>query len=401
MDRHVHCSLRRIFCFGVGLHALSACARGGDELVVQRTDSAGVEIVLSTGADRILDWQFERMFAVGGANDGPESFFRVSSRLVEADAAGNLFILDPQNARIVVFDKDGHFLRSMGSSGGGPGEFQSPESISVSPDGEVAVFDYGKVSLVRFDGNGEVIDEQPFPLFPTPTPWRPRRRHFEQFRDTTLVSTSTSPMAAGSLTQMLRQIVDSDTLLLAELPLPQPEMAMFEKCGGGIPLLPLFAPELAWATQPGMVAMSSSAEYSVSFREAGSPTRFVRREIAPMPASRDQAILHLGEGMRFNFPRGPCLIEPAEVVEKGGYADVIPLIGTLMLSPSGELWVQRFMVDRDAIVPIDVFDAGGAYIGTLERESFSPVVLLPGDRVGVVEKDESDVERLVVLSIQR
>ena len=397
MDRHVHCSLRRIFYFGVGLHALSACARDGNELLVQRTDSAGVEIVLSTGADRILDWQFERVFAVGGADDGPESFFSVSSRLVRADAAGNLFILDRQNARIVVFDKDGHFLRSMGSSGGGPGEFQSPGSFSVSPDGAVAVFDYGKGGLVRFDASGEVDDEQPFPLFPTPN----LQRHFSQFRDTILVSTSTSPMAAGSLTQMLRQIVDSDTLLLAELPLPKPEMAMFEKCGGGIPLLPLFAPELVWATQPGMVAMSSSVEYSVSFREAGSPARFVRREIAPMPASRDQAIFHLGEGMRFNFGRGPCLIEPAEVVEKGGYADVIPLIGTLMLSPSGELWVQRFMVDRDAIVPIDVFDAGGAYIGTLERESFSPVVLLPGDRVGVVEKDESDVERLVVLSIQR
>ena len=397
MDRHVHCALRRIFYFGVGLHTLSACARDRDELIVQRTDSAGVEIVLSTGADRILDWQFERVFAVGGADDGPEAFFRVTSRLVEADAAGNLFILDPQNARIVVFDKDGHFLRSMGSSGGGPGEFQSPGSFSVSPDGAVAVFDYGKGGLVRFDASGEVDDEQPFPLSPTSNP----QRHFSQFRDTTLVSTSTSPMAAGSLTQMLRQIVDSDTLLLAELPLPQPEMAMFENCGGGIMLPPLFAPEVAWATQPGKIAVSASVEYSVSFREAGALTRIVRREIEPMPASRDQAIAHLGEGFRINFGRGPCLIDPAEMVDKRGYAEIIPLIGTVFLLPSGELWVQRFMVDRDAIVPIDVFDAGGAYIGTLERESFSPVVLLPGDRVGVVEKDESDVERLVVLSIQR
>jgi hypothetical protein len=89
------------------------------------------------------------------------------------------------------------------------------------------------------------------------------------------------------------------------------------------------------------------------------------------------------------------------MVDKRGYADVIPLIGTVFLSPSGELWVERFMVDRDAIVPIDVFDARGAYVGTLVRESFSPVVLLPGGRVGVVETDELDVQRLVVLSIQR
>ena len=87
---------------------------------------------------------------------------------------------------------------------------------------------------------------------------------------------------------------------------------------------------------------------------------------------------------------------PSSIVATNAEAVTGPMPGTVH-----ELWVQRFMVDRDAIVPIDVFDAGGAYIGTLERESFSPVVLLPGDRVGVVEKDESDVERLVILSIQR
>jgi hypothetical protein len=399
MNLHEHSSLRRILFFGMALHALSACARDGGELVVQRTDSAGVEIVLSPAADRPLDWQFEREFAIGGRDEGPESFFMVSSQVVEADAAGNLFILDPQNSRIVVFDADGQFLRSMGGSGGGPGELLSPGSIAVSPDGAVAVFDYGKGGLVRFDGNGEVMDEQPFPLFPTPTAYP--QRHISQFRDTTLVSTSTSPMEAGRLTQMLRQIVDSDTLLLAELPLPRPEMAMFDECGGGIMLPPLFAPELAWATQPGRIAVSASMEYSVSFREAGSLTRIVRREIDPMPASHDQAVLHVGEGMRINFGRGPCLIEPAEVVDKRGYAEMIPLIRTVFLSPSGELWVQRFTVDKGAIAPIDVFDAGGAYIGTLKRESFSPVVLLPGDRVGVIEKDDSDVERLAVLSIQR
>jgi hypothetical protein len=40
-------------------------------------------------------------------------------------------------------------------------------------------------------------------------------------------------------------------------------------------------------------------------------------------------------------------------------------------------------------------------VGTLVSESFSPVVLLPGERVGVVETDEFDVKRLVVLSIQK
>ncbi len=254
---------------GLGLYGLSACAGDSNTIGVQRTDSAGVEIVVSPSADRTLDWQFERVFVIGGTDEGPESFFRVESRLVEADAAGNLFVMDRTNSRIVVFDANGQFLRSMGSSGGGPGEFQSPASFSVSPDGAVAVFDFGKGNLVRFDAEGGIEVEQPFPLYPTPN----AQRHFSQFRDTTLVSTSTSPMEADALIQRLRQIVDSDTLVLAELPLPRPEMAMFEECGGGLMLPPLFAPEVAWATLPGKTAVSASVEYSVSIIEAGTLTK--------------------------------------------------------------------------------------------------------------------------------
>ena len=397
MSRQVQCSLSHILCGAVGLSALSACAIERDELVVQRTDSAGVEVVLSGGSDRALDWQFHRLFELGGSEEGPESFFRISARRIGADANGNLFVLDPENARVVVFNEDGQYVRSMGSSGSGPGEFQAPGSFSVSSQGAVAVFDYTKGSLVRFDEYGEVDDEQLFPIFPSPND----QRHFAQSHDTTIVSTSSVLRDGSGLHQVLRQIVASDTLVLLELPLPPPEMAMFEKCGGGLRLPHIFAPEIAWDVQPGMVAVSSSVEYSVSIREAGDLTRIVRREIVPMPASRDQAIIYLGEGFPINFGRGPCLIDPAEMVDKRGHADLIPLIGTVLLSPSGGFWVQRFTVDQKAAMPIDVFDAHGAYVGTLERESFAPVILLPGARVGVVEKDESDVERLVVLSIRK
>jgi hypothetical protein len=390
-----------IGCIGLAISGLSACAGGADAPTVQRTDSAGVEIVLSSGSDRVLDWQFNRLFELGGAEEGPESFFRVSPRLVRADAAGRIYVLDPENSRIVVFDSDGQFIRSMGGSGGGPGEFQSAASMSVSPEGAVAVFDFRKGSLVRFDENGEVEVEQPFPLFPRPD----GQRHFEQFHDTTLVSTTHFSSDGNSQQQVLQQIVDSDTLVLAELPLPPATLAMFEKCGGGLRLPPIFAPQVAWDTQRGMVAVSLTMEYSISIREDGYLTRIARRAIEPRPASRERAILNLGEGMSIDFGRGPCLIDPAEMVDKRGYAEVVPLIGTVFLSPSGELWVERFTtdftVDADSIPPVDVFDAGGSYVGTLVSESFSPVVLLPGERVGVVETDELDVQRLVVLSIQR
>jgi hypothetical protein len=401
MHADLKCRWSAMLWIGLGFSGLFACAGGSDSSTVQRSDSAGIEIVVSSGSDRVLDWQFNRLFELGGAEEGPESFFRVSPRLVRADAAGRIYVLDSENARIVVFDSDGQFVRSMGGRGGGPGEFQSPATMSVSPEGAVAVFDFGKGSLVRYDESGEVEVEQPFPLFPRPD----GQRHFEQVHDTTLVSTTHFSNDGNSQQQVLQRIVDSDTLVLAELPLPPSKMALFEKCGGGLRLPPIFAPQVAWDTQRGMVAISLTMEYSISIREGGHLTRIARRAIEPLPASREQAILNLGEGMSIDFGRGPCLIDPAEMVDKRGYADFVPLIGTVFLSPSGELWVERFTadftVDTDSIPPVDVFDAGGSYVGTLVSESFSPVVLLPGERVGVVETDEFDVKRLVVLSIQK
>ena len=397
MRRHRFSSTTHLGCAAWGLCALAACTAARDESAVQRSDSAGIEIVVSGGPDRELAWQFQRLFTLGGADDGPEAFFRLAPGLIGSDGGGNLFVLDPTNARVAVFDADGRFVGTMGSRGNGPGEFGMPASLSVSPDGAVAVFDFAKGRLVRFDVARRIVEEQPFPTFPAPN----RQRHFEQLHDTTVVAASTARRDEGALHQVLRQIVGADTLVLLELPLPQPEMALYEQCGGGLQLPPIFAPEIAWAARPGTVAASSTAEYAIAFWNAGRVARIVRRDIKPVIATRDQAIRHLGEGYRINFGRGPCLIDPAEMVDKRGYADVVPPIGTVLLGPSGELWVRRFTVDPEAVAPIDIFDAGGAYVGTLDRTPLAPVILLPGDRLGVVETDELDIDRLVVFAIRR
>ena len=397
MVYRVSLGLNNILCLALGFCALSACTGGQDSSVIERADSAGVQIVLSSGSDRVLDWQLHRLFALGGSDQGPESFFRVSPQLVGADAGGNLFVLDPQNARIVTFDTDGHFVRSMGGTGGGPGEFQMPGSMWVSPDGAVAVFDYGKGNLVHFDKSGEVLREQPFPIFPPPT----RQRHFGQLHDTILVLTRIPAVDTDGQREVLWHIAGSDTLILAQVLLPPAAMSMFPGCGGGLRLPPLFSPEVAWDTRAAVVAVSSSHEYSIDVIRLGQFTTRVRRDMSPSPASQGLAIEHLGEGFRINFGRGPCLIEPAEMVDKRGYAKFVPLIQTVLLSPAGELWVQRFAMGQDSVGPVDVFNTSGAYIGTLALGSLVPVVLLPDDRVGIVEKDELDVERLVVMSIER
>ena len=90
----------------------------------KRVDSAGVEIVTYAGPDVPLAWSFDSLFALGGADSGPQSFYQVNGA-VGGDADGNIYVLDTSAKRIVVFDSAGTFVRTMGRPGGGPGSFST------------------------------------------------------------------------------------------------------------------------------------------------------------------------------------------------------------------------------------------------------------------------------------
>jgi 6-bladed beta-propeller len=57
---------------------------------------------------------------------------------VAFDAAGNIFVADGYgNSRIVKYDKDGRFLKQVGSRGSGPGQFNLIHAIAVDAQGNV------------------------------------------------------------------------------------------------------------------------------------------------------------------------------------------------------------------------------------------------------------------------
>jgi len=58
--------------------------------------------------------------------------FNVPSCLEVSDK--EIFVLDTMNHRIQVFNLDGHFLRSIGQRGKGPGEFNSPEGLFIDKE---------------------------------------------------------------------------------------------------------------------------------------------------------------------------------------------------------------------------------------------------------------------------
>jgi DNA-binding beta-propeller fold protein YncE len=76
------------------------------------------------------------------------------------DAEGNTYISDGYiNSRVAKYDKDGNWVKSWGTPGTGPGQFNTPHSIAVDARGEVYVADRGNRRIQVFDGDGKFLRE--------------------------------------------------------------------------------------------------------------------------------------------------------------------------------------------------------------------------------------------------
>jgi streptogramin lyase len=73
-------------------------------------------------------------------------------------ANGDVYVSDGYgNDRVVVFDKNGKFVRAWGKLGTGPGEFSQPHSIALDSRGRVYVADRNNSRIQIFDSSGKFL----------------------------------------------------------------------------------------------------------------------------------------------------------------------------------------------------------------------------------------------------
>ena len=82
-------------------------------------------------------------------------FSRVMS--IDIDKDENIYILDKASEEVRVYNKQGKFLRSFGSRGQGPGEFQNPRFIQILNNQEIIVWDSSSRRFLVFSLAGEYL----------------------------------------------------------------------------------------------------------------------------------------------------------------------------------------------------------------------------------------------------
>ncbi|MCA1724265.1 MAG: NHL repeat-containing protein, partial [Thermomicrobia bacterium] len=66
-----------------------------------------------------------------------------------------LYVTDTGNSRVLVFDKNGTFVRMFGSFGSGNGQMDNPVGIAARADGTIAVADTNNARVLLFSADGQ------------------------------------------------------------------------------------------------------------------------------------------------------------------------------------------------------------------------------------------------------
>jgi hypothetical protein len=390
--------------------------------LVAAVPAAAQQDVALPARDRALSDRPADVYTVGAA-DG-ESWEMFSGITAMAfDAADNLYVLDSQNTRVVVFDPAGRFVRQFGKRGSGPGELLAPFGLTVASDGHVVINDVGNRAFVVFQPTGEHVRNVPYPLDGTmlmgPIQADPRG-------GIVVRATRRDPsQPATSHAQVVRQLLDerSAPVQIARFDMPPPQVInQAENRRMVINMDPVFAARPSWGVLPGGgLVLHTDESYAVKVHDGASRhVRTITRPFTPRRVTkRDRDAYE--ERARTQQAAGPGIAMTvrsdgaggggASVAFSGGgggggtvtlpanferpFADVMSVITNVRTDPAGRIWIQRRHDDGRDAGPIDLVSAEGRYVGTLPAQPLPGAVSTSGLAAWVV-RDDMGIERVSV-----
>lgn len=103
------------------------------------------------------------MDSINGLDTQAGGFKNPESLYIGAD--DHLYLVDTGNSRIVEMDKNGGFIRTIGT-GSGSGQLKEPKGLYVKPDGTLYVADTKNARIAVFDKSGKFVKDFKKPSSP-------------------------------------------------------------------------------------------------------------------------------------------------------------------------------------------------------------------------------------------
>jgi hypothetical protein len=329
-------------------------------------------------------WRLEPATEIGAVDEGPFAFGEVRSVLL---GPGNkVYIADRMAARIQVFDSIGRHVRTIGRRGGGPSEFGELYALGWLGD-TLLTMDPRNARLGLFSRDGDWLGSWRWqPL--TGPPVRFHRAGKDEIYAPVVVS------RAGAVQRGFARYVHdgpADTLI----PPSQPQgLSSITVCphpeGGGFSYFDVpFAGRFVTRAGPdGTLALATSDAYRISFVGPGGDTlRIVEREAMPLPIGDEEWEREIAEYREFRARNSGIDCEPDQMPRPAHK----PAFRMLFWDTEGRLWGEAF---RAGGFTFEIFDPEGRLIAEAAAPERDPDVPphARGDAMVMVRRDSLGVQ---------
>ena len=404
------------------LTLLAACGDGPElpPSQAQDTDSAGVSVVTNPPSDAAYAAIVREPVLSIGAVEGPdeEVFGRVAS--VARGGTGNFIVADGQAGEIRVFGADGDHLRTLGTVGDGPGEFQTLAGAWPTAEGVIVAADRRLRRITLFGPEGELTSTATLNW-----PDEPLIDPIGLAGEGAVLSLVESlnfrpPESAGSMQDALESLSDplgakprylvrhdlAGALIDTVATLPG-VVTQTSAQGSGTQVMiqimrvPFSPSPTASASPQGRVAVTDGRSYEYSVHgPAGSHERIVRLAEEP-PVRTDE---HLETWVRGSTGGRESMDDAQVEAAMGRYEGMpmperLPAWNSLLIADGGEIWARRFAVRGVEAHRWDVFDADGNFLGQVVVPARFRIQHIGDGKLTVISADDLGVERVEVYEL--
>lgn len=371
-------------------------------------DSAGVQIVENPApASAEPPWVLDTVPALDLGNqptDPTQEFSQYVQPFRLAD--GRLVVANGGTGEIRFFGPDGHWLKTVGRKGSGPGEFGQLGWLDVAAGDTIRAFDWDARRVTVLAGDGTV--QRMYLLTATGPASAPRP--VAVLGDGRLIALGQSFVTPGSKAGAGRDTMplyaaDGSGLMrdsLGRVAGPERVIAT-EKNSVMVTRLP-FGKDLSVAARGDRIYLGTADRPEVAVLNAtGAPVRLIRWTAPPVPVTQADIDQYLAtfaagfqpgqEAMRDRF---------TEIARRSPFPKMKPAYAGIRVAPDGSLWVERYtQPDQNAPTVFDVFDSGGQWLGTVPMPARFGVTQIGDGFVVGTWKDEDDATHVRLYRMTR
>ncbi len=349
-----------------------------------------------------------------GVDEGPVEYMMGKVTDVAVGGDGSIFVAEVLPALLRMYDAEGNFVRQVGATGQGPGEYGQIMGIEMLPDGRLVLWDIDNQRLNYYDAAGEFVGA----VAAEAGLHASRVLNVDSHGNVLLTAMDRGDPARSSTSRRVLMRISPDGQVLEMLKLPDEEPQeggfVFASAEGFLPNFTI-STRNAWSPL-GYVVSGRNDNYVLHLIEGGEVTGEIHGSYEPVPIvgeEREQweAWTRYNEGR--SAPTGFVNAPPMKFHEVPEYK---PAFKEIYVGSDGLIWVQRYVEaarreagseaegDRPPFrwrePPVfDVFEPGGRLLGSVALPPGTYVHARRGKVLWASQADDQDVIRVLRLRV--